>query len=125
MEFDEARQLAMKRFYEAHSPASLPQWLLKTASVGGTVVGNDWLVGVSLAYKIVLAPNEAWEIVRGHRVLTRVDPKTGRKNIVIHYDGETPLRVFQAKVNMESRVVEVVLDSDMSTLNEADFEHQE
>ena len=125
MEFNEARQIAMKRFYEIHTPESLPGWLLKAATVGGKVAGNEWVVGVTLAPKIVLKPNEAWELVRGDRVLTRVDAKTGKKNIVIHYDGEPPLRVFQAKVNIENGVAEVIFDSDMSKLNESDFEPQE
>ncbi len=123
MTFDEACHIAMKSFYETHPSSSLPQWLLKATTIGGMKVENDWVIGLTLAFKYVLQPNEAWEVVRGHRVLTRLVPETNTKNIVIHYHGnKPPLLVFQTRINIESRLVEIAFDSDMSKLNESDFE---
>lgn len=124
MNFDDARQIAMRCFFEAHPPESTPPWVLRNATVGGSMVEGAWHIAFTLARKIVLKPNEAWDIVKGGKVLTRTDFRTGKKTVVIHYDAEPPVHVFRVNIPIDTRVAEVVFDVEVSMLHETDFEPQ-
>lgn len=127
MDYDIAAYLTMNKFLELHPKETLPEWFIQSAALGGK---NDncgnWVMSYTVVKKQELGENRYWKAdsLRGGRKLMERDLDTGEEFVIISNslpDSEI-IRIFKAKVIDADLSVEVLLDTDLDTINGADLE---
>ena len=122
MSFQQAKDIAMERFFSIHSKDMLPIWFAKCAAVDGFQKPNgEWVISITLTPKYILGKNEFWEERNGRKVLAEMDPTTGRKSIILHKVGPAPLIIFRAEIENEGRAANVLVDLSIENLDSANF----
>lgn len=122
MDFDEAKHLLDREFRARHPRESWPAWLEELITVGGYRVAERWIMACTLSYAQPLAPGESWDTVGKHRVVTRIDSTTGKKQVVIHRPNlKPPLVIFQVEINSNNGQLNVEIDANLESLREQDF----
>ena len=122
MDFEKAKSIALERFVDINPIHSIPSWFGKCMIVSGTKKdSSNWSIEISIRKKEDLGENYSWEVVGGQRVLTVVDKKSGKKKVVIHRIGGDAVTVFRAKVNINTKEVNIEVNTDLSSLDENSY----
>jgi hypothetical protein len=123
MDIHTAQQAALKEFLSRHGRRNLADFVDRFVTVGSTRASIDsWSIDLLVHPKAPLEPGYQREFRNGRSVLTCVDPKTGRKQIVIHHQGVEPITIFRAVIDVATGGMTVEVDQDPSFLNWADYE---
>lgn len=126
MDYDLVRHLIAKKFSELHPKEKLPEWFDGAVTLTGEHDKNgNWEMSYIVFKKQELGENRYWKIdSEGRRKLMIRKPETGKEFVVLHYsvpDSEI-ITIFKAKVTDADLSVEVLLDTDLDTINGADLE---
>ncbi len=120
--FNTALEIAKLIFQNHHPINSLPNWLNNYVTLGGTKTDqNEWRIRYTAVPFAPLAPNQAWEEIRGNKVVVETDLLTGKRSILISRAGPEAIVLFEVLIGNDLATSKVVVDCDFSTLRETDF----
>lgn len=127
MEYDDndrAVNIAWKKFEEIHPEEMRPKWLEKYMVISGTQNQNkNWVIKITLLFKMQLKSNQHWEWVNNHLRLVETDEITGKPSIVIC--GGPPAGselLFEVEIDFAKDLVKVVADRELNTLEQTKYE---
>lgn len=122
-EFDDALQLFLDSFLEAHPKEAWPSWFKACTTYGGHKEDNHhWRFSFTAVPSSALGPGESWEETKnGGYVLTRTDPGTGEKRCVISNTPSAVITIFEAIVDLVAQNVLIISDQDLAKINGEDL----
>lgn len=119
MDFDTAKRLAVAKFMEIHPIESLPDWVDRSITIGGTVnFDKMWQIEFTICEKEPLRENEFWEERNGRKVLMKMDPSTGQKMVILSRRQEVlPIVAFRVLIDPNTSAVGVLIDSNFEEMD--------
>lgn len=119
--------MAMKKFEERHPKEMCPGWLNKYITItGGKLEKGKWIIKEILYKKTPLEPNQRWDQdIKGNPVLIEKNLTTGKEYVVFRSGNPEDIEIiFAVEVNLNNGSVLVLTDTDLSLLNENDYQIQ-
>lgn len=123
MDFECAKALANMAFNARHPIEMQPSWLKSAVAVSGKKdKDKNWIIHYSVVPFAPLEKNQMWEIIDGSKVVVEIDENTGEKMVLISRAGPPPLILFEAVIDKDTRLANVIIDADLSNFNASQFE---
>lgn len=123
MDFENAKLIANAAFCTRHPIETQPSWIENAISVCGSKdESKNWIISYSVNPIAPLKENQRWEEIDGDMVVVEIDENTGEKMILISREGPPPLILFEAVIDKDTRLANVIIDADLSNYNASQFE---
>lgn len=122
MDFDLAMEIAINEFHKHYPNDSNTKWLSRYITISGARTPEKyWDMKFALTPLIDLEPNQYWDKQSGGRVLYETD-EGGKQSIIISRTPDNIFIVFEVKIDPSKPSIEILINEDISLLDQSDFE---